>query len=299
MQTVGDDFNKKQLAERTDTKKIVGNIVEHWFKLAKDRRTVAMAVNTAHAEHIADEFKKSGIKADFIHCYLPKEEVQEKLNKFRSGELQLLSSVDMISRGFDMPEADCLIVARPTKSLIYHLQALGRVLRIASGKQNALILDHAGNIKRLGLPDDNFEMKLDDGNKKPQSRNPRTKEKIAKPCEKCFFLKTSRKCPKCGFEPEIKRASGVKTERGNLVQIQQTRLRQATPQDKDKIYAKLLAAVKAFGWKEGSAAHKYKEYFGVWPAHKPEPDTTFYNFMKSTYERNPRYAYKIFYSILQ
>lgn len=195
--------------------------------------------------------------------------------------------------------ADCLIVARPTKSLIYHLQALGRVLRIASGKQNALILDHAGNIKRLGLPDDNFEMKLDDGNKKPQSRNPRTKEKIAKPCEKCFFLKTSRKCPKCGFEPEIKRASGVKTERGNLVQIQQTRLRQATPQDKDKIYAKLLAAVKAFGWKEGSAAHKYKEYFGVWPAHKPEPDTTFYNFMKSTYERNPRYAYKIFYSILQ
>lgn len=299
VKTVGDDFNKKQLAERTDTKKIIGNIVEHFFKFAKDRRTVAMGVNTAHAEHIADEFNKAGIKADFIHCYLPKEEVKEKLDKFRAGDTQLLASVDMISRGFDMPEADCLIVARPTKSLNYHLQALGRVLRIAEGKQNALILDHAGNIRRLGLPDDTFEMKLDDGNKKNASNNPRMKEKIAKPCEKCFFLKTSHKCPKCGFEPEIKRSSGVKTENGSLVQIQQARLRQAAPQDKEKIYAKLLAGSRAFGWKDGTAAHKYKEYFGVWPHKKVEPDQQFYEFMKKTFESNPKYAYRIYFSMLQ
>ena len=73
---VAGDYNKKDLAKKTNTTKLVGDIVSHWFDFARDRQTIAMAVNVAHAEHIAEEFKKRNIKADVIHCYLDRSEVQ-------------------------------------------------------------------------------------------------------------------------------------------------------------------------------------------------------------------------------
>ena len=279
--TVAGDYNKKELAVKTDTKKLVGDIVEHWFKLAQKRQTIAMAVNTAHAEHISESFQREGIKADFIHCYLKPHEVQKKLIDFRSGKIQLLSSVDMISRGFDMPQADCLIIARPTKSLNYHLQAIGRVLRPAPGKENALILDHAGNFERLGFPDDEFEMVLHTGKDKTKEKKREKKAKLPKPCPKCFFIKEpgQRVCPQCGFE--TKKQPNVTTKEGELEELQKKRKLKATTEDKEKLYSKLLAGAMVAGFKDGWAAHQYRKYFGVWPAKKEgiEPDESFYNWL--------------------
>jgi len=277
VKTVGDDYNKKQLAERTDQKQLIGDIVEHWFKLASDKRTVVMAVNVAHAEHICESFKEKGIKADVIHCYLKNGEAPERLQRFRDGELQMLCSVDMISRGFDMPAADCIIIARPTKSLNYHIQAIGRVLRASPGKEYALILDHAGNIERLGFPDEEFEMKLDMGIKKPKEKG-KPKEKLPKPCPKCFTLFKGQECPKCGFKK--KRQPGVETKDGELKQLTPVeRGKKTTIENKEKLYAKLLAGAKAANFNNGWAAHKYREYFGVWPAKKIEHDQQFHDFL--------------------
>jgi len=280
---VAGDYNKKQLAEKTDTSKLIGDIVEHWFKLAQKRRTIAMAVNTAHAEHIAESFQKEGIKADFIHCYLLPHEVQQKLKAFRDGDLQLLSSVDMISRGFDMPQADCLIIARPTKSLNYHLQAIGRVLRPSPGKENALILDHAGNFERLGFPDDEFEMVLNVTTEKESAKKKKEKqEKLPKTCPKCFFVKPPGVyvCPQCQFE--TKRQSNVVNTDGDLQELQKKRKLKASPEDKIKMLSKLLAAGKAAGFKDGWASWKYKEFYGVWPVKKNGvyPDEDFYYWLK-------------------
>jgi len=274
------DYNKKDLADRTDKKKLIGDIVEHWFKLAPERHTIVMAVNVAHAEHIAESFKEKGVNADVIHCYMDRDEVRNKLQAFRDGKLQMLSSVDMISRGFDMPRADCLICARPTKSLNYHLQALGRVLRIHDEKKNALILDHAGNIERLGFPCDEFLMELDMGivNKKKKEKD--DKKPLPKPCPKCFFMKPPavRECPRCGFKSEKQHL--VETKEGMLKKLQKGRLKSATPESKDKLYAKLLAGARAAGFQSGWAAHKYRENFGVWPARRVQPDIGFYQWAK-------------------
>lgn len=271
------DYNKKDLAKKADTTKLVGDIVSHWFDFARERQTIAMAVNVAHAEHIADEFKKRNIKADVIHCYLDRSEVQKKLIDFRSGEIQLLSSVDMISRGFDMPQADCLIIARPTKSLNYHLQSIGRVLRPCEGKENAIILDHAGNFERLGFPDDEFEMVLHMGGK--ESKNRENKEKLPKACPKCFILKPVGVsiCHSCGFE--TKKQANVETKQGNLEELQRGRKKKETSESKEKLYAKLIAAGSALNFKPGWSANKYREYYGCWPAKKIDQDQQFYHFM--------------------
>lgn len=270
------DYNKKELAERTDKKKLIGDIVEHWFKLASDRHTIVMAVNVAHAEHIAESFKEKGVKADVIHCYMDRDDVRERLQAFRDGKLQMLSSVDMISRGFDMPRADCLICARPTKSLNYHLQALGRVLRIHDEKKNALILDHAGNIERLGFPCDEFLMELDMGIINREKQDKEKTKLLPKACPKCFFMKppSVQVCPRCGFKSEKQHL--VETQEGQLQKMQKGRLKDATPQSKEKLYAKLLAGAKAAGFKNGWASYKYREHFGVWPNRRAQPDEAFY-----------------------
>jgi len=289
------DYNKKDLAKRSDKKKLIGDIVEHWFKLADDRHTIVMGVNVAHAEHIAEEFQKQNVKADVIHCYMNREEVKRKLDMFRSGELQMLSSVDMISRGFDMPMADCVIVARPTKSLNYHLQALGRVLRIFDGKKNAIILDHAGNVERLGFPCDEFPMILNVGRDQLKKKKTESAKKaMPHPCPKCFFMKSpgQKECPKCHFEE--KRLPGIETEKGELQEIQKRRLKKSSQGNKDAIYARLIAGAKIIGYKEGWASYRYKEHFGVWPARKVGIDSSFYDWLKSQPKRQ---QFKIVFSI--
>ena len=276
VRTSAGDYNKKDLADRTNKKELIGDILKHWLKLALNRCTVVMAVNVAHATQIKEIFKEAGVFADVIHCYLDRGEAQKRLQMFRDGKTQVLCSVDMVSRGFNMPQADCLVMARPTKSLIYHIQAIGRILRSVPGKENALILDHASNIERLGFPDDDFEMILDMGIKK-QNKKKDKKERLPKPCPKCSFLTLERKCPNCGFEK--KRQSNVETKEGELKELQKKRHKITTPENKEKLYAKLLAGAKAAEFKEGWSAHQYRNYFGVWPKKHIEIDHRFYDFL--------------------
>jgi len=299
------DYNKKDLSKATDKKEITGDIIDHWFLHAKERRTVVMAVDIAHAEHITEEFKKRDIKADVVHSFRKQHENQKSLIDFKDGTTQVLCSVDMISRGFDMPQADCLIIARPTKSLNYHIQAIGRILRPCEGKEFALILDHAGNIERLGFPDDEFDMVLDKGGKKRKMMCPfcgwegsanldekcpicnlqtiakksSSKEKLPTPCSNCKTLFRGKECPNCGHER--KRQSNVGTKEEMLIEMQKGR-HGATPRvDKEVIFAKLLAGARVVGFKDGWAKYQYRNYFGTWPGKLVEPDKSFGNFLET------------------
>ena len=284
VRTSAGDYNKKDLAERTDKKQLIGDIVEHWMKIANDRQTVIGAVNVPHAENIAKAFKDKDIRADVIHCYLKSEEIKDKLERFKDGDIQVLSSVDLISRGFDQPNVECMIVARPTKSLNYHLQFLGRGLRPSPNERKLIILDHAGNIERLGFPDDEFDMTLDMGIKNPKKH--KKKEKLPKPCPECHILFIGQKCPVCGFMR--KRKANVTTKEGDLEELQKKRHKAATPEQKEKIYAKLLAGAKAANERfpdklkkvEGWASWQYRERYGVWPVNKNvEYDWRFYEYL--------------------
>ncbi|MFP3339595.1 helicase-related protein, partial [Micrococcus sp. SIMBA_131] len=82
-----------------------------------------------------------------------KEGRTETINAFRRGEIKVLCNVAVLTKGFDAPETGCVVLARPTKSLMLHIQMIGRGLRTADGKQDCIIIDHAGNCLRNGLPD--------------------------------------------------------------------------------------------------------------------------------------------------
>jgi superfamily II DNA or RNA helicase len=128
------------------------DIVEEYQKSFANIPAVVFSRTKEHADKIADKFNVVGIKANSINCYLPTHTKDQIINDFKSNKIQILTTVNMISEGFDMPQLKLAIMARPIKnSLTMFLQQIGRVLRIHNN-ETAKILDLVGNIFSFGLP---------------------------------------------------------------------------------------------------------------------------------------------------
>jgi DNA repair protein RadD len=146
VKTTAGDYNEKQLAKRMDTDKLVGDIVEHWLRFGERRKTVAFCTSVAHSQHLRNVFLESGVKAEHLDGSTPKAERDEILQRLARGEIEVLVNCMVLTEGWDMPEVGCGILARPTKKMGLFRQMIGRVLRPAEGKSDAIVLDHSGAI---------------------------------------------------------------------------------------------------------------------------------------------------------
>jgi len=154
------DYNERQLAERMDRPKLIGDIVTHWLKYSERRRTVAFTVNVGHSIHLKEEFVKSGVRAEHIDATTPKAEREATLARLASGEIELVTNCMVLTEGWDMPEVGACILARPTRKMGLYRQMIGRVLRPAPNKADAIVLDHSGAVFRHGFAEDHVEWTL-------------------------------------------------------------------------------------------------------------------------------------------
>lgn len=139
------DFLEEDLEAAVDRDVINEEIVSQWGQYAKDRsRTLAFAVNVKHAHNMAEAFRLAGISAVAVDAKTPKEIRAAALADFKEGRLRVLSSCGVYTEGTDVPQTDCVLMARPTKSQSLYIQAIGRGSRIAPMKQNCLVLDVVG-----------------------------------------------------------------------------------------------------------------------------------------------------------
>lgn len=260
VRTQAGDYNQKQLAERVDQDKPVGDVIKTWQKYGDNRQTMVFAVNIAHSRHIVSEFVRAGISALHIDAYTDPDERRSSLRAYKEGRVQVISCVDILTKGFDEPNTGTLVMARPTKSLIVHLQQIGRALRIAPDKENAIILDHGGNVERHGFPTDEVITVLNTDVQKTQPKTSEKTERLPKACPICHFVKPAGvvECPSCGFKPE--RINTVEHEAGELVKLEKV-----SKEDKQRWFSMLLGHCKQKRYSAGWAKHKYKEKFGVWP----------------------------------
>jgi len=266
--TASGDYQEDALAEYMGDAKIVGDVIGNWLKLAENRQTIVFASNVAHSKLLAHEFNKCGIVAAHIDGYERDPIARKKIiDDYRAGRVKVLCNVAVLTKGFDAPETSCVVLARPTKSLMLHIQMLGRGLRTAGGKQNCIIIDHAGNCLRNGLPDTPLPNTLDDGKLK-NSRDRKTREageKVEKACASCGFISASHICPSCGFKPE--RREDVEIKDGVLYELTKEEIptERFTPEIKRQIYAEFLFYAKSKGYSPGWAYHKVREYCGSAP----------------------------------
>lgn len=202
------DYARGETEELMTSSHLTGDAIEHWKRLAGGRRSVGFAVTVRHSQSLAAAFCAQGIPAAHLDGGTPRDERREIIRRFADGELQVLFNVDLFGEGFDLSAIagrpvtiDCALLLRPTQSLALHLQQIGRALRPAEGK-TAIILDHAGNIQRHGLPDDPQEWSLDGAKKRAKAANDNDPQAPVT-CEQCFGQikrPAPERCPYCGAE---------------------------------------------------------------------------------------------------
>jgi DNA repair protein RadD len=269
------DYVEAELARRVNTDRLVGDIIEHWLRLAERRRTVVFATGVAHSVHIRDRFRAAGVVAEHIDGATPTEDRDRILAALAAGAVDIVVNAMVLTEGWDRPEVSCLILARPTKSLGLYRQMVGRVLRPYPNKADALILDHAGAVFAHGLPDDPIAWALHADRRAKNTAHAARGTPHAPAlttCPECAAVRfAGRPCPACGWRP-VPKPQAIETLPGELARVD-GRLRAAaaaaSPAEREQFYRELLWIARERGRQPGWAAHVYREKFGAWPSAPP------------------------------
>lgn len=248
--TKSGEFKDKDAYEIMAEKRVVGNIVEEYKRLGKNKAAILFAVNVNHSEMMAEAFNEADIPA--IHCdaNTKQKDRDEAIEKLSSGKIKVLCNVNIFSTGVDIPQAEVGIMARPTASEILYIQQIGRLLRpykvckkcrtergaenschncnsseTSYVKERAIILDHGENTGRFGLPFDVREAVLSDkdlGDKKKKKPKESDDIKIirVRECKSCFASNPlkAKDCLYCGDPLSSAEHKEIKTTDGTLIE---------------------------------------------------------------------------------
>jgi DNA repair protein RadD len=148
----GGEFVLSDLQAHVDHEEITIAALKEAVQLASDRKHwLVFASGITHAEHISDYLESVfGISASVVHSQMSNTERDTRINDFKQGRIRALVNNNILTTGFDFPAIDCIVMLRPTASPGLWVQMLGRGTRPVPGKRNCLVLDFAGNTKRLG-----------------------------------------------------------------------------------------------------------------------------------------------------
>jgi hypothetical protein len=145
------DWVQSELADAVQRSSVMGDAIQHYRKHCDGQPAIAFCVSVKHAQHVAQQFRDAGYRAESIDGAMKPTDRHRIIKEFTDGIINVITSCDLISEGFDVPRAAAAILLRPTQSRALFLQQCGRALRPWSGKDCAVILDHAGNTRRFGL----------------------------------------------------------------------------------------------------------------------------------------------------
>lgn len=215
------DLNQNQLREAThQSATIVGDIVDHYFDVARNKTGVTFAVDVEAATEIASRFKHYGLSAEVVSAKTPDRVRVELINAFKRREIMQLVNVDLFGEGFDLPAIEVVSMGRRTESLSLYMQQFGRALRPMEGKEKAIILDHVGNTIRHGLPDAPRQWTLDSRERRSRLKGDDDVAPVTA-CTNCMsvYERFLVACPYCGSRPEPAERSKPKQVDGNLYEL--------------------------------------------------------------------------------
>lgn len=150
--TAEGDFKKDEL-ERAAMEADVSAAVDEMCRLGAERKSwLVFATGLAHMGEILRQIEDRGISVDCVSGTTPEDVRDERIARFKRGELHALINVGVLTTGFNAPNVDMIGMLRPTKSTSLYVQTAGRGMRLspATEKRNCLYLDFGGNIMRHG-----------------------------------------------------------------------------------------------------------------------------------------------------
>jgi superfamily II DNA or RNA helicase len=259
LHTLAGEFIAKETEERANKPSVTGDALSHYRQHAGGRPALAFCVSVKHASDVATQFRDAGYTAVMLKGGMDRQMRREALADFKRGAIQVITSVDIFSEGVDAPGVHCGIFLRPTQSLGLWRQQVGRIMRPAPGKDFAILLDHAGNCVRHGLPTEEPAWALT----YDETKRKKTASISVRVCPKCFAASSARAltCSNCGERFKESARSTVEEREGELVEVTPAMLA-AKAARREQGRARTLEELKAFekmrGFKPGWADHVYQ-----------------------------------------
>lgn len=211
------EYKQEETEALMDIPTITGDALTHYKRHANQLPALIFCTSVAHAHHVAECFRRDDIAAIALDGGTDRDVRRMAVQDFREGKIRVLASCDLFSEGFDVPGVHVGILLRPTASEGLFRQQVGRILRPAPGKCEALILDHCNNTMKFGLPDEDREWELtsDIATKK---KDPGFSIRV---CPHCFAASPPRAlvCVECGRKFEVEARQNVKEKDGDLVEL--------------------------------------------------------------------------------
>ncbi len=203
----GGDYVASALQSAVDQEAITRAVVSEIITLGAERKSwLAFCAGVDHARHVAEEFKRRGISCATIFGSTPKDERDEIIAAFKRQEIRALASMGVLTTGFNAPAVDLIALLRPTQSAGLYVQMVGRGARLAPSKENCLVLDFAGNVRRHGPID------VVNPTGSTSKKDGAAKTKDCPSCHSILAINAS-KCPDCGrlFESQGKKEPVLST----------------------------------------------------------------------------------------
>jgi len=254
--------------------KITGDIVTEWKNktleiFQKPAKTVVFCSGVAHGRDLEKQFADHGFNFKAISYLEDDEYKRDVIDDFSKPDTNIhgLIATDILTRGFDVPDVLIGVSARPfSKSFSSHVQQMGRVMRPAPGKEFGVWLDHGGNYLRFRKDwDQLYEegvTELENGIQDKTKKELTEEEKKDAKCPKCsaLWIMGSNICYSCGYEKPLR---GIVSVPGQLKELFTDGADKT--ENNQQFYSELLYYARMRSFKDGWAAHKYKEKFGVFP----------------------------------
>lgn len=142
------DFHTGSLSKAVNNEESNAIIVRAWLAKAEARKsTLVFCVDLAHVADLTDMFRRHHIDARYVTSNTKSKERTEKLESFKRGEYPVLLNCGIFTEGTDIPNIDCIVLARPTQSRNLLVQMIGRGLRKHPGKTNCHVIDMVASLK--------------------------------------------------------------------------------------------------------------------------------------------------------
>lgn len=246
--------------------KVYGRSVELYLEHCPGERAISLCLNIEHAELACQQFREAGIPAACIHGKLSHVVRNTMLDAYRDGNIKVLTSVNLLYEGLDVPGIVAVFFQRRTKSLVIYLQGWGRAWRYKGAGNHALMFDMVGNLDEpgMGLPCDEREWTLK-GKKKGKKKDEPLPPEITvcpKHYEKATRLKPCQSTDSagniCGWMPPVQERK-IEEVAGDLVEIDiaAKRMERKSEESSAQTLEQLIALGKARGYKPGWARHRF------------------------------------------
>ncbi len=284
------DYNRTQLGKAMSPTILHGELLTNWARICggalgaetlyyKDEKgrervsqttcdacTVIFAPNVEKSIEIVEQFKAAGVRAEHLDGKTKPGPRRRILEQLASGEISVVSNVEILCEGWDLPRLECILGARPTRSKNMYKQMGGRLMRPDDDARIKFLLDHANWTRMHGFLSEPTTHSLTKAEKRPR-KNKVTFEAPLKTCPQCKSVQAIgvAECIECGYDWP-KREIEFTDE--NLVQLDGKMIKRAelVPRDeRQETFDKLAVQCVDKEYKPNWARVRYQSIYGEWP----------------------------------